>query len=242
MSASSPRQRDLGRGPALLPARVKDGVRALLRPAVRAAQRLHLTPNTVTVIGLLIVLLASGIVASGGLLVGAIILTAGSLLDAVDGALARASGGGTAFGSFLDSTLDRIGEAVLYAAIAGFYLRTSAQPTVPVLVTFLALTGSFMVSYSRARAEGIGLNASVGIAPRTERLVLIIAGLALAGLGVQIGLIGAISIVAALTAATVVQRIWHVWRQSQAPPELSAAVPRDPNPNPNPNQETSTRG
>jgi CDP-diacylglycerol--glycerol-3-phosphate 3-phosphatidyltransferase len=167
---------------------------------------------------------ASAIVAVGGLLAGAIILVAGSLLDAVDGALARASGGGTPFGSFLDSTLDRIGEAVLYAGIAGYYLRTSPEPMVPVLAVILALVGSFMVSYSRARAEGIGVSASLGIAPRTERLVLVIGGLALAGLGFPIGLIGAVCIVAALTAATVVQRIWYVWRQSQ------------------PNEESSIRG
>lgn len=216
MSASHPDARDLKRGDPLLPPWVKEGVRAILAPVVRLAIWLRLTPNTITVIGLAIVVLAAVIVWHGELLVGAAVLTAGSLLDAVDGALARARGGGTAFGGFLDSTLDRAGEAILYTGVAGYYLRTSPEPMLPVVAAFVALTGSFMVSYSRARAEGIGVQAAVGLAPRTERLVLIIAGLALAGLGYGIGLIGAISVIAVLTAATVIQRIWHVWRLTEA--------------------------
>src|SRR5438093_231442 len=142
-------------------------------------------------------------------------LVGGSLLDAVDGALARATGGGTPFGGFLDSTLDRAGEAIVYLAIAAYYLRGDA-PTWPVLAAFIALAGSFMVSYSRARAEGIGVTASIGIAPRTERLVLIVAGLGLAGLGIGPALIAALWVIAALTVATTAQRIWHVWRLTAA--------------------------
>lgn len=210
MSASRSHTSDLARGESLMPARVKDDARGILRPVVRLAMALHLTPNAITVIGLLIVAVASVLVASGQLLLGAVILTAGSLLDAVDGALARANGGGTAFGSFLDSTLDRAGEAIVYGGIAGYYLLSPTDPTWPVLLAVVALAGSFMVSYARARAEGIGLSASVGLAPRTERLVLIIAGIALAGLGYGIGLIGALVIITVLTVATVIQRIWHV--------------------------------
>jgi CDP-diacylglycerol--glycerol-3-phosphate 3-phosphatidyltransferase len=85
-----------------------------------------------------------------------------------------------------------------------------------VLAAVVALAGSFLVSYARARAEGIGLNASVGLAPRTERLVLAIAGIAVAGMGFTPVLIGVLTLIAALTVATVIQRIWHVWRLSQA--------------------------
>jgi len=215
MSASGPHAHDLRRGASVLPAWLKDAGRGILAPVVRLAVALHLTPNTITVIGLLLTLLASALVAGGWLLIGAAILTAGSLLDAVDGALARAQGGGTAFGSFLDSTLDRAGEAILYIGVAAWFLTAFDQPTWPVLAAVVALAGSFMVSYSRARAEGIGLSANVGLAPRTERLVLVIAGIALAGLGFTPALIGAIVIVAALTVATVIQRIWHVWHLSQ---------------------------
>jgi CDP-diacylglycerol--glycerol-3-phosphate 3-phosphatidyltransferase len=216
MSASPQPAGDLARG-SLVPSWLKEAGRTVLDPVVRLALRLQLTPNTVTVLGLLLTLLAATLIASGSLLAGAAILTVGSLLDAVDGALARARGGGTAFGGFLDSTLDRAGEAILYMGVAGYYLRTAPDPTLPVLAAFVALSGSFMVSYSRARAEGVGFHASVGLAPRTERLVLIIAGIALAGLGLGAALIGAITIIAALTVATLIQRIWHVWRLAEQP-------------------------
>jgi len=211
MSASHPSAHGLPRGDSLLPAWVKDAVRSILDPIVNVALALHVTANMVTVLGLVIVVVAALLIGSGALLAGALILMGGSLLDAVDGALARATGGGTPFGGFLDSTLDRAGEAIVYLAVAAYYLQGSA-PTWPVLAAFVALAGSFMVSYSRARAEGIGVSASVGIAPRTERLVLIIAGLGLAGLGVGPALIAALWIIAALTVATTAQRIWHVWR------------------------------
>lgn len=200
-----------------MPFRVKESARAILSPVVRLALALHLTPNTITVIGLLITIAASGLVAGGWLLLGAAVLTAGSLLDAVDGALARAQGGGTAFGSFLDSTLDRASEAILYVGIVVWFLNALEQPVLPVLAALVALSGSFLVSYARARAEGIGLSASVGLAPRTERLVLVIAGIALAGFGFTPILTGVLILLAALTVATVIQRIWHVWRLSQAP-------------------------
>jgi len=216
MSASGERAHDLRRGDSVLPKWVKEAGRAILAPIVRMAIALHLTPNTITVIGLVITLGASVLVANGMLLVGAAILTAGSLLDAVDGALARAQGSGTAFGSFLDSTLDRASEAILFIGIGAWLLANLADPTWPMLGLMVALAGSFLVSYSHARAQGIGLAANVGLAPRTERLVLAIAGVALAGLGFTVGLIGAVLILAALTVVTVIQRIWHVWRLSQA--------------------------
>jgi CDP-diacylglycerol--glycerol-3-phosphate 3-phosphatidyltransferase len=216
MSTSRNNAHDLRRGDPVVPAAVKEAVRASLSPIVRLAIALHLTPNTITVIGLIITIVASALVAGGWLLVGAAVLTAGSLLDAVDGALARALGGGTPFGSFLDSTLDRASEAIVYVGIAVWFLGALDAPTLPVLAIFVALAGSFLVSYARARAEGIGLSASVGLAPRTERLVLVIAGIAFAGLGYTPILIGTIVLIAALTVATVIQRIWHVWRLSQA--------------------------
>jgi CDP-diacylglycerol--glycerol-3-phosphate 3-phosphatidyltransferase len=213
MSASHPSAGELPRGSSLLSNRVKEAGRAFLAPLVRLAQRLGITANLVTVAGFCIVVVAAGLIAIGQLLLGAVILVTGSLLDAVDGALARATGGSTAFGSFLDSTLDRAAEAILFAGIVAYLLRTSAEPVGPVLLALTALCGSFMVSYTRAKAESIGLTASVGLAPRTERLVLIVIGIGLAGLGLENGLIGAIGIIAALSVATTVQRIWHVRQQ-----------------------------
>lgn len=216
MSASRDHANELRRGASVMPAWFKDAVRGTLAPVVRLAMALHLTPNTITVIGLGITVVASALVAADWLLVGAALLTAGSLLDAVDGALARAQGGGTPFGSFLDSTLDRAGEAIVYAGIAVWMLSTLADPILPVTAVFIALGGSFLVSYARARAEAIGISAAIGLAPRTERLVLVIAGIALAGLGFTPILVAILVLVAVLTVVTVIQRIWHVWRVSQA--------------------------
>jgi CDP-diacylglycerol--glycerol-3-phosphate 3-phosphatidyltransferase len=219
MSASRQHARDLARGASIVPGWVKQAARAILAPIVRLALALRLTPNTITVIGLAIVVVASALVGLGWLLIGAAILTAGSLLDAVDGALARARGGGTPFGAFFDSTLDRAAEAIVFVGVAAYFMRFSGDPFWPVVACLVALAASFMVSYARARAEGIGLDAEVGLAPRTERLVLVIAGIALAGLGFQIGLVAAVVVVAALSAITVVQRITHVWRLSVAQTE-----------------------
>jgi CDP-diacylglycerol--glycerol-3-phosphate 3-phosphatidyltransferase len=198
--------------------RAKEAARALLAPVVRLAVAMGLTPNAITLIGFVVVVGAAALIGTGNLLPGAIVLTAGSLLDAVDGALARATGVTSAFGSFLDSTLDRAAEAVLYGGIAAYYLRFASEPTAPVLLALLALAGSFMVSYTRARAEGIGVVASVGLAPRVERLVLIVAGIGLAGIGFQVALIGALAVIALLSVTTTVQRIWHVHRLSSATP------------------------
>jgi CDP-diacylglycerol--glycerol-3-phosphate 3-phosphatidyltransferase len=225
MSASHSRTHDLRRGDSLLSTRAKEAGRALLAPIVRLAVALHLTPNTITVIGFLIVTVAAVLVGTGNLLAGAVLLTAGSLLDAVDGALARATGSGSTFGGFLDSTLDRAAEAVLYGGIVAHFLATHSAPAGPVLLALVALAGSFMVSYTRARAEGIGLTASVGLAPRMERLVLTFAGIGLAGLGLEIALIAALAIVAVLSVATTVQRIWHVHRLSSATPAVATNQP-----------------
>jgi len=217
----SPRAGQLPRGGSLLSNRLKEAGRALLAPLVRLAQRAGITPNGVTVIGFVVVAIAAGMVAFGQLLAGAGVLVAGSLLDAVDGALARATGGTTPFGGFLDSTLDRAAEAILYAGVVVYFLRSEADPTGPVVLALAALCGSFMVSYTRAKAEAFGISAAVGLAPRTERLVLVVAGIALAGLGISFGLIGAIGIVAALAAATTIQRIWHVQREMTELPAVS---------------------
>jgi len=215
MSASGQQAGDLRRPGSVVPQRVKQSLRAILNPVVRLAMALHLTPNAITVIGLVLTLVASILVGSGWLLIGAALLAIGSVLDAVDGALARAQGGGTPFGGFFDSTLDRSGEAILYIGIGAWLLRTQPDPTLPVVLLMVALAGSFLVSYAHARAQGIGLAADVGLAPRTERLVLVIVGVALAGLGWTAGLIGALAIIAALTIVTVVQRIRHVWNLTQ---------------------------
>jgi CDP-diacylglycerol--glycerol-3-phosphate 3-phosphatidyltransferase len=188
----------------------------MLAPVIRLAMALHLTPNAITVIGLTITIVAAVLIAFDVLLVGAVILFVGSILDAVDGGLARASGAASPFGAFFDSTLDRSGEAILFIGVGAWLLRTQPEPLLPMLALMVAMGGSLLVSYAHARAQGIGLSAEVGLSPRTERLVLMILGVALAGFGFTTGLIGVLVILAILTVITVVQRIWHVWRLSQA--------------------------
>ncbi len=204
------------RGDSILSARLKAAGRELLAPLIKALAAAGVTPNAVTVFGLVIVAVASVLIWQEFLLVGAILLAIGAGLDAVDGGLARAQGGGTPFGGFLDSTLDRTGEAIVYVGIVAFWLSETSSPFAPVMLAVLALSGSFLVSYSSARAEAAGFTASNGLAPRTERLVILVLGLALAGLRVPLALPLALGLIAILAWATVVQRIWFVRKQAAA--------------------------
>ena len=133
---------------------------------------------------------------------------AGSILDILDGALARSHGKLTEFGSFLDSTTDRISEGFVLGAIA---LVLSSQGHVAALASvFVALVGSFLVSYTRAKAEALGLSGTVGLMGRAERIVLVAVALPFAGRG---SLPYAMYLLAALTAFTVFQRVNHVRKQ-----------------------------
>ena len=206
------------RGDSILSARLKAGGRAALAPLINVLAAAGVTPNQVTVFGLVLVIVASILIWQHALLLGAVILAVGAALDAVDGGLARAQGGGTPFGGFLDSTLDRTGEAVVYIGIVAYWLDATLDPFAPVMLAVLALSGSFLVSYSSARAEAAGFTASNGLAPRTERLVILVVGLAIAGL-YHVALPIAMAIIALLAWATVAQRIWFVRKQAAAAAE-----------------------
>jgi len=214
------------RGDALLSVRVKEAGRAALAPVVNVLAAAGVTPNSVTAAGLVVVGAASLLVWQRSLLLGAVLLALGAGLDALDGGLARAQGGGTPFGGFLDSTLDRIGEALVYVGIVAYWLSATMQPFAPVMLAVLALTGSFLVSYSRARAEAAGFTASNGLAPRAERVIILVLGLALAGLGHPIFLLVAMGIIAILAWVTVAQRIWNV-RAQAASAVLAAPIGQD---------------
>ena len=140
---------------------------------------------------------------------GAAVFVVGSVLDILDGALARAGGKSTPFGAFLDSTTDRVGEGFMLAAIALVFAR-AAHTTSFVVVAIAAVAGSFLVSYARARAEALGLRGDVGLGSRAERVVVITAGLVLAPWGV---LQWAIALLAVTAWITVLQRILHVRKQ-----------------------------
>src|SRR5689334_23069428 len=139
---------------------------------------------------------------------GAVVFVLGSVLDILDGALARAGGKSTVFGAFLDSTTDRVGEGAMLAAIALVFARAGNDTAV--VFTIAAVAGSFLVPYVRAKAEALGLRGDVGLGSRAERVVVITAGLVFAPWG---GLQWAIYLLAATSWVTVVQRILHVRKQ-----------------------------
>jgi CDP-diacylglycerol---glycerol-3-phosphate 3-phosphatidyltransferase len=191
------------------------GARSLASRSVASLARTGITPNVLTTTGVSLCLVAAILVPfeNGGdaLLVywlAAGIFVVGSLLDILDGALARVSGKSTPFGAFIDSTTDRVGEGAMLAAIALVFARQGKDWAVVVAVA--AVVGSFLVSYTRARAEALGLKGDVGLGSRAERVVLITAGLVFAPWG---GLPWAIVVLAATAWLTVVQRILHVRKQ-----------------------------
>jgi CDP-diacylglycerol--glycerol-3-phosphate 3-phosphatidyltransferase len=189
------------------------GARALASRSVAGLTRTRLTPNQLTTTGVLLCLTAAVIVLFEShsdvfYWVGAAVFVIGSLADILDGALARAGGKATPFGAFMDSTTDRMSEGMMLTAIA--YILATQDHEVFVAVTVAAVMGSFLVSYTRARAEALGLRGDVGIGSRAERVVVITAGLVLAPWGV---LGWAIALLACTAWITVVQRVLHVRKQ-----------------------------
>ncbi len=190
------------------------GARALASRSVTSLARTGVTPNVLTATGVSLCLTAAVLVPfenRGKLLffwLAAGIFVVGSLLDILDGALARVGGKTTPFGAFIDSTTDRVGEGTMLAAIALVFARHGRDWAVVLAVA--AVVGSFLVSYTRARAEALGLRGDVGLGSRAERVVLITAGLIFAPWG---GLPWAIVVLAATAWLTVVQRILHVRKQ-----------------------------
>ena len=190
------------------------GARTLASRSVTGLTRTRVTPNALTTSGVLLCVAASVLVLFEGrneLLfywLAAAVFVAGSLLDILDGALARAGGKTPPFGAFLDSTTDRVSEGFMLTAIA--YILASHHRPVFAAVAMAAIAGSFLVSYTRAKAEAIGLRGDVGIGSRAERVVVITAGLVLAPWGV---LPWSLVLLACTAWITVCQRVLHVRKQ-----------------------------
>ena len=190
------------------------GARRLASQSVTGLARTRVTPNALTVSGVSLCIAGSALVwfeyRDEYLFywLGAALFLVGSILDILDGALARAGGKTTPFGAFLDSTTDRVGEGFLLGAIALVFQR-HGQPWA-IALAFASLAGSFLVSYTRAKAENMGLKGDVGLGGRAERVVVLVCGLAAAPWG---GLPWAIVFLTALAWFTVGQRVWAVRRQ-----------------------------
>ena len=168
------------------------------------------------VIGFFLTVMVAVVLATGQLLLAGILLMFTLAFDAVDGTLARITGQTTRFGAFLDSTLDRWAEVVLFVAIVWVLLQANNQ--LGVMLAIIALGMSLLVSYTRARAEGIGLQCKEGLLTRFERLVILIAGLIFGQLT------WALALIAVLAGITAVQRIVVTWRGEQSIPVVATAV------------------
>jgi phosphatidylglycerophosphate synthase len=188
--------------------------REILARSLRGVARTKLTPDMLTLAGVALCLAGAVLVGFEErherlfFWLGGAFFVAGSVADILDGALARAASKGTVFGAFLDSTFDRVGEAAMLAAIGLSFMRDSNE--VALVAAFAAVTGSFLVSYTRARAESLGLRGDVGFGSRVERVVLIAVGLGLAPWGWLEWPVYALALVAWLTVG---QRILFVRRQ-----------------------------
>ena len=193
------------------------GARGLASRSMTGLARTRVTPNMLTAAGVTLCAVGAVLVYfeyRNELLwfwLGAAVFVVGSVLDILDGALARAGGKQTPFGAFIDSTTDRASEAFMLGAIAFVFMRDGDELALG--LTIAAIAGSFLVSYTRARAEALGLRGDVGIGSRAERVVVISAGLILAPWGV---LPWAIALLAATAWVTVLQRIFHVRRELRA--------------------------
>lgn len=185
----------------------------LLDPLVDALARTGVSPNALTFAGFLLNVVAGVLIAVGQPFWGGVVMAViGMPFDAVDGAVARKLGKQTKFGAFFDSTLDRLAEGALLAGL-GYYFAARGD-ALSVVVTFAALVGSFMVSYTRARAEGLGLECKVGLFSRFGRFLLLTAGLLLSPVFPE-SLVVLVWALAILTAYTTIERIVHVYRETQ---------------------------
>jgi CDP-diacylglycerol--glycerol-3-phosphate 3-phosphatidyltransferase len=219
-------------------AETRHRVRGLALPVALAFGRLGLTPNVLTVIGFAGTCVAAALAALEAWAMAGILVIAFGIFDMFDGALARATGRASRFGAFLDSTLDRTGEGLVLAGVAVGCAQAGFVPGVALAVA--ALTFASVVTYTRAKAEALGLHGEVGFAPRPERLVLLSVGLILAGLLGGVGSVAvlpagdvepiasgplihyaagtwplsiALALITGLSAITVLQRILHTRRQ-----------------------------
>ena len=166
----------------------------------------RLTPNAISLTGFALCVVAAVLVWQDHYLLGGIAFIVGSVCDTLDGRYARVSGKGSPFGAFLDSTLDRVEEGVVLAAVAANFSQAGNDFAVAAVV--IAVLASLMVSYTRARAEALGVECKVGIADRAVRVVILSAGIVLADIGNVLEI--AVYVLAALALVTVGQRIWHV--------------------------------
>jgi CDP-diacylglycerol--glycerol-3-phosphate 3-phosphatidyltransferase len=193
-----------------------------VRPAARFLLRIGITPNAVTISGTVGVLAGSYLGARGHLFWGTWVVTACALTDALDGTMARMRGGSGKFGALLDSSMDRIADAAVFGAVV-YYLAGQHNPYGGMVAAIISLALGQVVSYVKARAQSLGLNADVGIAERLERLIIVGIGGLLGSAGLHWGLPAALWVLVLLSVITVFQRLIAAARSDRE--QLAESVP-----------------
>jgi CDP-diacylglycerol---glycerol-3-phosphate 3-phosphatidyltransferase len=210
--------------------RIQQRARHLVTLIIQPLAYLGVTPNTLTGIGLLLSFITAIVIAHGNMFIGGLLVLFAGIFDMFDGAMARVRDAATTFGAFLDSTLDRYSESIilfglLYYALQHPGLQDALWPapheqTWMILFIFIAAVGSLMVSYTKARAEGLGIECKTGFLARPERVVLLSIGL-LSGTGIW-----ALGLLAVLSHVTALERIFTIWRNTRQPVELRSRLYR----------------
>ena len=195
---------------------LQDRFRRLANMVVAPLAASRVTPNMLTVVGLLLSMLTGAVIGLGAITLGGALLLCAGIFDMFDGALARVTGKASVFGAFFDSTLDRIAEAAIGLGLLWYY-SAHHNPLGTVLL-YLVIVGSLMISYARARAEGLKLECKVGLMARPERVIVL-------GIGLLLGptvTVWALVLLAITTWSTVVQRIVHVWHETDGAAKLDS--------------------
>lgn len=210
--------------------RIQQRVRHLVTLLIQPLARLGVTPNTLTVVGLLLSIVTAIVIAQGFLFVGGVLVLLAGIFDMFDGAMARVQNAATTFGAFFDSTFDRYSESIILFGLLYYAVRNPGLHDVlwpfaygqSWLISFIyiAVVGSLMVSYAKARAEGLGLECKTGTLARPERVVILAIGL-LSGIGICLW---AIAILAVFSHVTAAERITYVWRTTHQPVENIAEL------------------
>lgn len=196
------------------PANISDRLHHLAEPVAQVIAKTRVPPNAVTLFGFVLNIGIAYLLATGHLFLGGFLVVIAGASDLLDGALARVTGRVTRFGALLDSTIDRYSEAVLLFGLLVYFAGQEA--TTEMILIFATIVGSMLISYIRARAEGLGLDAEVGIMRRTVRILTLALGLMLSP--IQPALLVTLWVLAILTNLTAAHRLIYVWRKTRKEP------------------------
>lgn len=208
---------------------IKNGYLRLIEPVAGLLIRLRISPNAITTFGTLCTVAAGVAFGMGHIMTAGWIIAVTAIFDVLDGTVARRTGRSTVFGAFYDSTLDRVADGVLLCGLAWFFATSPKYASAPMLAISLAgILGTFLVSYTRARAESLGLDAKVGVMQRPERVALLAAPQALFGLALDGWvLMGVVTVLAVTAWITAVQRILFVRANATGAPPVPLRIAHD---------------